>query len=353
MRYQVLSPDMPKLESVIPILKKVHHSGTYSNFGPVEKLYREALSERLKISVENLATCANATQGILGISNLISEKTWHVQNFSFAATGLAIQGTHKEIIFLDVDLDTWSVAEDTCRNICGGLVTTIPFGGNVSLPPKFLSSFHIIDAAASLGNLNDLSGLLKNQAVVFSLHATKVLGCGEGGLVAFGDPELAKAFRQWSNFGFSGSRQATIPHATNSKLSEISCAYALANLLEFNSKESKYRQLREEVNILSSDLNLLPSVMKDDIISPYWIVQFKSEEKKKMVENGLKSYGIESRSWWPSPLSLMPALQNCQNWGFAEVNSKFLAETTLGLPFHLALEIDDLVAIGNVLKGLF
>jgi dTDP-4-amino-4,6-dideoxygalactose transaminase len=63
-------------------------------------------------------------------------------------------------------------------------------------------------------------------AEVFSLHATKVFGIGEGGVV-FAPKELADRVRTVINFGI---RPDGIGPGTNGKLSEYPCAVGLAVL---------------------------------------------------------------------------------------------------------------------------
>lgn len=347
MGYRVLSVDMPQLSTVIPILEKIHDSGTYSNYGPVESLYREQLATRLNVDAQQIVTCANATIGIQGICSILDFDEWGVQNWTFPATGLAVQNSGKTISFVDVSLQTWAVDSRIAESREGGLISTIPFGASVS---RFLTNpraFHIFDAAASLGNFDDLSTLKKNMAVVISLHATKILGCGEGGLVIFGDVELAKEFKSWTNFGFSGDRDSRIFGATNGKLSEIGCAYALANLQEFPEKREKYLSLRKKINSVSRELEILPDAMDDNRVSPYWIVQFKSEEERDEIEKSMNDSGIETRRWWPKPLSQMPAFSHGLTRDTAKSNSAYLASTTLGLPFHLKLTERDIDEIGS------
>jgi len=349
MSYKVLSVDMPQLKTVIPILEKVHVSGTFSNYGPVEQLYRDQIGKRLNVDAQNIVTCANATIGIQGVCSILNLDEWGVQNWTFPATGLAVQNSRSAIAFVDVSLETWTIDSQRVMSSKGGLISTIPFGAHLSDLPSVSEGFHLIDAAASLGNFDDLSNLKKNMAVVISLHATKILGCGEGGLVIFGDAELAKEFRSWTNFGFSGDRDSRIYGATNAKLSEIACAYALANLNEFPEKKNKYIALRNKVNSVSRELGILPDVMDDERVSPYWIVQFGSKDQRNEIEKQLSNAGIDTRRWWPKPLSQMPAFRDEKTADMDESNSSYLASTTLGLPFHLKLNDRDIDEIGSKL----
>ncbi len=85
----------------------------------------------------------------------------------------------------------------------------------------------VIDAAAGFDKA--VSG---ETPTVVSLHATKVLGTGEGGFVISRDSALIRDIRSRSNFGFAGTREAC-SLAANAKLSEYHAAVGLAALDEW------------------------------------------------------------------------------------------------------------------------
>ena len=62
--------------------------------------------------------------------------------------------------------------------------------------------------------------------------------------------------------------------------------------------------------------------------------KFDSKEKRNLIEKQLKNSNIETRRWWPKPLSQMPAFRRERIESIHEINSSYLADTTLGLPFH-------------------
>ena len=80
----------------------------------------------------------------------------------------------------------------------------------------------VIDAAAGFDTAS--AGL---SPVMISLHATKAMGIGEGGLILCRDNNLAEQIRAARNFGFLGERVAEIP-GMNAKLSEYGAAVGLA-----------------------------------------------------------------------------------------------------------------------------
>ena len=89
----------------------------------------------------------------------------------------------------------------------------------------------VVDAAASFGATAAGGHFGKNfpGAVVFSFHATKAFGIGEGGLVYSRDTDLISRIRQAANFGFSETRECVLT-GLNGKLSEYAAAIALATL---------------------------------------------------------------------------------------------------------------------------
>ena len=74
-----------------------------------------------------------------------------------------------------------------------------------------------------------VSGTLGSLPVMVSLHATKVFGVGEGGLILCRDSELLRRCGRALNFGFDGSRDA-LTTGFNGKMSEYHAAVGLAAL---------------------------------------------------------------------------------------------------------------------------
>ncbi|MCA9176715.1 MAG: aminotransferase class I/II-fold pyridoxal phosphate-dependent enzyme [Planctomycetales bacterium] len=64
---------------------------------------------------------------------------------------------------------------------------------------------------------------------VFSLHATKFIGCGEGGAIATRHGELAERLRRLRNFGFSDQGRVE-QLGVNAKMSELAAAMGLSML---------------------------------------------------------------------------------------------------------------------------
>jgi dTDP-4-amino-4,6-dideoxygalactose transaminase len=286
---------------------------------------------------------SSATLGITGAITVSDAERWVVPAWTFPATGLAVIEAGRPLSFGDVDPHSWVL--DAGRLTAGiGLVPVVPFGGPVDLSVWPEDHEIVLDAAASLGTQPDLSHLPPAWAIVFSLHATKVLGCGEGGLVAFGDVDRARQFRAWTNFGFMGSRVSETP-GTNAKMSEIAAAYGLAALDGWPQEHEDWlasHALAAEV-CERLGLGVGPTVL--DGRSPYWIVDFGSEEACSDAERRLGERGVQTRRWWPALLPEMPAFASTSaqpvNFPVAEA----LSRRVLGLPMYrrLGREVGDAV----------
>jgi dTDP-4-amino-4,6-dideoxygalactose transaminase len=191
----------------------------------------------------------------------------------------------------------------------------------------------VVDAAASLGCQPNLSTLRCNGAVVFSLHATKVLGGGEGGIVVFGSPDRAREVRSWSNFGFTGNRLAS-RSGTNAKMSESTAAYCLAALDDWDNERESWLNSRREVVALSKRLNLNTWLLSEDVVSPYWLILCDNANEQLALSECLSENGVETRCWWPSPIHEMDAFVGCGKSAIPpESTSRNLASRVVGLPF--------------------
>ncbi len=102
----------------------------------------------------------------------------------------------------------------------------------------------VIDAAPAAGAREAESHFGKgaSPAIVFSLHATKAFGIGEGGFVYSGDRTITEAVRTASNFGFDSDR-VSANVGLNAKLSEYAAAVGLAALSDLEAKTREGRRL--------------------------------------------------------------------------------------------------------------
>jgi len=302
---KVLIPDMPSAGELQPYLRRIDASLWYSNGGPLV-LELEKRTGGVAVS--------SATLGLELAAKCIFRKRVRIPAFTFPATATALIRAGLEPVLCDVDenLVLVDIDEDSLP-VC-------PFGAPVR--PGGL-----VDAAAAWGAQHE-----GNR--VFSLHATKSLPAGEGGLVC-GDKDLLARIRKLSNFGMVNGVVHEV--GTNAKLSEYHAAVALASLDRWDVTLAKRLQVRAwYVERLGETF---PSITNFPVL-----VQRAADVSGLM---GFK--GIETRRWYVPTLERHPAFVHLKREGNL-ANSRRLNEELLCLPFHTRLSERDVDRICEVFR---
>jgi dTDP-4-amino-4,6-dideoxygalactose transaminase len=346
-----MKPRLASYEEIAPFLQRIDQSHIYSNRGPLVRDLEEAYSIYLNTDKELVVALSNATQAIQGLISISKNNNWIVPDYTFSATGLAVLNSNRNLYICDVRVSDWKLDSELISDEkkSFGVIPVMPFGAPVHFEPYIDFDEVIIDAAASLGSVPpSFSRMKKNWAVVYSLHATKVLGAGEGAIVVCGNRTQADLLRNWSNFGFSSNRTSDI-QGTNAKMSEVSAAYGLYSILNIEVERADWLKSQEFVALQSKDCDWSTFVNAVPQFHPYWLASFKDEEEKIKVIEKLNDAGIQAREWWAKPLSMQNAFGNSKILS-ENTNAKWLASVHLGLPMFKGIT-DDLVAdIVNVVK---
>jgi dTDP-4-amino-4,6-dideoxygalactose transaminase len=233
-----------------------------------------------------------------------------------------------------------------------GLLPVLPFGAPFDSTRYQHLNHLLIVAAASIGDAKTwINSLLPSWAAVFSLHATKSFGIGEGGLIIFGSKETADKFRSWINFGFNGSRDA-LALGTNAKLSEIQAAVGLAVMDGWDDEAAEWKLLRMQADKISEHLSLGQfSVIPKGATSPYWIISHSNHRVISRIEVALMDSRIETRRWWSRGCHLMSAFSLASaNKVSVQPATEQLGQRYLGLPFSRGMSEIDFRAVGRVLS---
>jgi len=338
-------------EGILPYIEEIQSAGIYGNFGPQVMKMEAEYAEFLGLPKSRLVSTSNATVGLQGALAMIEMNTWVIPSWSFAATAHAAHMQNCEVYFGDVLRDSW-ILDPSNVKAGEGAVVTAPFGSQIRIGGAWNHvGGLVIDAAAAIGAFPQVGeGFCKPWAIVVSLHATKVLGIGEGGFVVFSSDELAQKFRQWTNFGFSGNREASYP-ATNGKLSEISAAIGRFRLSSWTEEKLDWLQARGWAHGVGSELKINPGFSRRDWVSPYWVVDFSEEASCRLAQKELHAAGIEFRSWWSSGCHQMPAFSGIRARGSLEV-TETVAAKTLGLPFFRGISADQVEEVRASLRSV-
>jgi dTDP-4-amino-4,6-dideoxygalactose transaminase len=199
----------------------------------------------------------------------------------------------------------------------------------------------LLDAAAAFDTAKASS-----IPTVVSLHATKVLGIGEGGFLVTEDRETSTRLKQLTTFGFLGSRQAKII-ATNAKLSEYAGAVGMAGLDAWPLNRKNWidsAQLYLSAIASNPVIKFQPG-WGDAWISSVCIVEVPYDSTQEITKY-LVQNGIETRHWWGTGCHDEPAFLNCPRMELPV--TQHLAKSTIGLPFWMGIDIHAIMRI----KGL-
>jgi dTDP-4-amino-4,6-dideoxygalactose transaminase len=355
----VMRPRLPTAERLLPYLKKIDATQIYSNYGPLACALEERLAQRFRLPPESITTVANATLGLalaLAVQAPPLGTLCAIPAWTFVATAHAAILAGLIPYFIDVDaksgmLDPERLREEIARAPApvGAIMPVAPFGRPIDVAAwdSFRSETGlavVIDAAASFDSL-----LPGSTPAVVSLHATKVIGVGEGGFVASTDSSLIRAIRARANFGFYGKRNAIAP-AVNAKLSEYHAAVGLSALDEWADARAEWMAVARAYRLALPESKLLQF---QDGFGQSWItstcVLSVPELGGTRVKRDLAAAGIDSRRWWGEGAHAHPATAGFPRQPLP--NTDVLAHAAIGLPFYRDLATDDIRRIADAIRS--
>lgn len=357
----VARPLMPPAEALLPYLRRVDANRTYTNFGPLVTELETRLARRLDISPECIVTVSNATVGLTlalqavakGQSGICLIPAW-----TFVATAHAVVAAGLEPVLLDVDEQTWAITPDAVHAAISkvegrvaAVMVVAPFGAplDVNVWDEFTATTGIptiVDAAAA----HDTVQVGYSPSVV-SLHATKVLGAGEGGYVVSRDPRLIVDVKKRSNFGFYGSRNAQV-EAQNGKLSEYHAAVGLASMDCYGDTVGRFKRIAQQYRstLHARGYAELQEGFGESWIGSVCVVRFRHRDQQAIAKS-LSTKGIDSRAWWGDGIHNQSAFQNLKRFDVSTTDR--LSKETLGLPFFVDMTCSEVDAVAEqVIFGL-
>lgn len=356
----IACPRMPRSEALIPWLERIDANRSYTNFGPLVNELEARLADRLGVDPACLTTVSNATAGLTLALQSAAEGRQGVcliPSWTFVATAHAAAAAGFISHLVDVDEASWAltpaIALDAVARIEGPVAAVIPvapFGAplDVAAWDRFTALTGIpvvIDAAA--GHDSVAAG---DSATVVSLHATKILGAGEGGYVVCRRPDLIAAIRQRSNFGFYGSRNAGLA-GLNAKMSEYHAAVGLASLDAYADDRAAWcavaRDYRERM-AGRADLAFQPG-FGSGWIGSACVVRFHGDDGRRIGAH-LFEADIDSRAWWGHGVHSQTAFAGLPRLPLA--TTELLTTETLGLPFYVDMSEADVDRVCAILDGI-
>lgn len=349
----LMRPTLPQADVIMPYLAEIDSNRWYSNYGPLEQRLRSRFADMFSVDYQNIVMTSSGT---LGLAMALREASAGesglclMPSFTFVASAHAAIAAGLTPFFLDVDPDSWTLdrnlvleALEDLNQPVRAILAVAPFGAplDIDIWDELAAKTGIpvvIDAAAGID-----SAQAGQSPVVISLHATKPLGIGEGGLIMCRDSNRAEALFQHGNFGFHKKRLAE-GAGFNGKMSEYSAAVGHAALDAWPDLRCRLRERAVQLRRALSNVDGItpaPGSETDFAKSTFNVIL--RETSVEAAKVFMQTQRIEVRQWWSRGCHREPAFANAPKAELSVTND--LADRVLGLPFSIDLNAQDIARI--------
>lgn len=226
---EVARPSLPDIELTTARIETVLRSRRLSNNSATVQQLERDLAEWLGVR-NAVAMCNGTLTLILTLKALGLRGRVVVPSFTFCATVHAVVWAGLEPVFAEIDPSTFNITPATVESVLTEDVSALmpvhvygspcDIGGFEDLAARHGLAL-AFDSAQAIGSTyagRKLGGY--GDVESFSIHATKLLPTGEGGIVTTDDDDLANRLRQARNFGLDDDSDCTMI-GINAKMCEF------------------------------------------------------------------------------------------------------------------------------------
>lgn len=304
----------PKISDINLNVEAAYKNGVFSNSAEIQMKASQTLAQHVEESYFGYLA-SNNTMALTACLLSIGVRGKHViiSNFTFAATLDAVILAGGIPIVCDIDPDSLVLSKNSVSEMLNNskfqiavVVPTRVFGFVTDLSDLVdLCNQHnvpvVVDAAASFPAKKNV---WKYRHVplfeVFSLHATKVFGIGEGGLV-IGGQEAIENVRTRANFGISRDNSSCFLDGLNAKADEFTAARALARFADYPVDVEiryKFAQLYKSLFLESAAVRTLNDT--PETIYSYFPIIFENEKKLISFKDSIDPFLMNRRYYFPT-----------------------------------------------------
>lgn len=346
---------LPPAKALAPYLEQIDESRWYSNFGRLSRALEARLGEHFGVAPDNVLCTANGTEAlILALSAVGADPggVCVIPSFTFVATPAAVLNADMSPYFADVDQESWTLDQAAVQSALdrdervSAVVPVSPFGSSLDTGAwdRFAARRDVAvihDAAWAFDSLD-----LGDAPAMVSLHATKSLGCGEGGVLLCRDAAFVDEARQRANFGLAADRTAH-RRGRNAKMSEYAAAVGLAAMDAWPDRRAA------ALEMAAAYLEHLTAL---DFAAPVpgfgqWAGATCPVRLARPVAHKLPAamaeQGIEVRAWWGTPCHRHAAFSAYRAGPLAVTD--LLAASVINLPFSPTLTRSDIERVCDAL----
>jgi dTDP-4-amino-4,6-dideoxygalactose transaminase len=306
----VLIPMVPKPSEWVNLLEKSYEANTFTNNGPLAVIAENSINEYLGPGIDSMV-CSSNTAGLIAslIALDLMGKNVIVSNNTFVATLNALIAAGCTPILADVNPKTWEIDVENVASITAsikveGLLFTRVHGfrRDITQLMDFCEKSSIkvlIDSAAAFPAIQSEYKEPLNYLEVFSFHATKPLGIGEGGAV-IGPKSLITKVRKASNFGLV-KPSSNFGDGINAKLDEFACARLIAGISKFPNVVTERVKFAEIIKNLFEKCPTIEKPIRPGATSwPFFPIKFLTEKDLISFQKDLSSVVQTRRYYYPS-----------------------------------------------------
>jgi dTDP-4-amino-4,6-dideoxygalactose transaminase len=360
-----IRPSFPKPSELAEEFEDIVNANWYTNFGPKEREFARALSEYLGPDL-HVATFANGTLALIAALHATvgpgtRDRYLLMPSFTFVAVANAALWAGYRPWFIDIDADTWQPSAPSARAVLecfrdrvAGILLANVFGvGNpqVGAWEDLAAEWDlpmVLDSAAGFGSAYVDGGHVGGRGAceIFSFHATKPFGIGEGGALASGDPRLVEQVRAFQDYGFAGRRDCT-QLGINGKLPEISAAIGLRQLVGFDRRLAVRRKVLDRYRAELSCLGLRFQPNAEASSLCFASACCKSADQKAAVLASLRQNAIRAHDYYNPPQHLQPYfVANPELSSLADLTvTESICSQIVSLPVHDYMARNDIARV--------
>lgn len=359
-------PLLPTADQLAPYLHRIDGKRWYTNRGVLLQELEQRLSALVGFDRQALVLTASGTAAleaaILATAGPADPRRPYalMPSYTFAATALAVQRCGYTPWFVDVDpltmmVDAQALARHPQLGKTGVIVPVAAYGCRPDMAAyEDLQTRSgvpvVVDAAASFEQILAQPDLISDSVpMILSFHATKSFSTGEGGAVAWHDPEGQIKIAQAINFGFHNSRECRSP-GLNGKLSEYHAAVGLAMLDGWADRQAAYGKVSQSYHQVAEECALRGDLLLGpDVSSAYALLRCQDAAQATAVSRRLSNHNIDWRRWYETGVHAMAYFANAPRDDLP--GTRELGQILIGLPTAIDMDRAAIEPIMGVVAG--
>lgn len=278
--------------------------------------------------------------------------------FSFIASANAVRLAGAEVVFADIDPETYNLDPDAVREQfeahdgqIDAILAVHLYGLPADLPAlreiaDEYNAYLVEDAAQAHGaTVDDERVGSIGDAACFSFYPTKNMTTGEGGMITTDDAEIADRASRFVNHGRTDS-YAHVEVGHNFRMTSIAGAIGRAQLERLSGYVEARRENAAALTEGLSETELVTPTVPDGRTHVYHQYTIRAEDREALQKHLTKhdvGYGV----YYPTPIHEQPAYDDVD---VSAPVAERAAREVLSLPVHPALSEIDVQQIIDVIQ---